>query len=146
MVANNNDEKTLKKDRNPGKWVLIWEYSARAFQWIPTWQGLDNYQKSLRPCTLDEISLGIGRVKLVGFIGKTMQFRCEVAISYYELCPVGWGGKSCLHIPVNLESWACYINPFMHIYSFSNVIWIQDTFGNNLAIKRKITVWRKVAG
>ena len=23
---------------NPGTWVLIWEYKARAIQWIPTWQ------------------------------------------------------------------------------------------------------------
>ena len=36
----------MKNDRNPGKWVLIWEHSARAFQWIPTWQGLDGFRKS----------------------------------------------------------------------------------------------------
>ena len=41
--------KNLKNDWNPGKWVLIWEHSARAFQWIPTWQGFDAFQKSLRP-------------------------------------------------------------------------------------------------
>ena len=27
-----------ENDCNPGKWVLIWEYSARAIQWIPKWQ------------------------------------------------------------------------------------------------------------
>ena len=48
---------------NPGIWVLIWEYSTRAFQWIPTWQGLDGFQKYLGPCALDECSLSIGRVK-----------------------------------------------------------------------------------
>ena len=58
------DVKTLKNDWNPGKWVLIWEYSARAFQWIPRWQGLDGFQKSLHPCALDESSKSIGRVKL----------------------------------------------------------------------------------
>ena len=42
--------------------VLIWKYSVRAFQWIPTWQGLDGFQKSLRPCPLEESSLSIGRV------------------------------------------------------------------------------------
>ena len=31
----------LKNDWNLGIWVLIWEYSARTFQWIPTWQRLD---------------------------------------------------------------------------------------------------------
>ena len=55
--------KNLKNDWNPDKWVLIWKYLARASKWIPTWQGLDDFQKSLRPCALDESSLSIGRVK-----------------------------------------------------------------------------------
>ena len=37
-------QKTWKNDWNPGKWVLIREYSARAIQWIPTWQGLDGFK------------------------------------------------------------------------------------------------------
>ena len=37
-----NEAKILKND--PGIWVLIWEYSTRAFQWIPTLQGLDGFQ------------------------------------------------------------------------------------------------------
>ena len=41
----------------------VTEYSANAIQWIPTWQGLDGFQKSLRPSALDECSLSIGRVK-----------------------------------------------------------------------------------
>ena len=53
---------TLKNDWNPKTWVLIWENWARAFQWIPTWQGLDENQKSLHPCALDENRLSIGRV------------------------------------------------------------------------------------
>ena len=32
---------------------------------IPTWQGLDDFQKSLRPCTLDESSLSNGLSHLV---------------------------------------------------------------------------------
>ena len=55
--------KKLKTDWNPGMWVLIWEYSARAIQWIPTWQGLEDFQNLLHPCALDESSLSIGRVK-----------------------------------------------------------------------------------
>ena len=35
---------------------------ARAFQWIPTLEGLDVFQKSLYPCALDESSLSIGKV------------------------------------------------------------------------------------
>ena len=50
-------KKTEKNDWNPG--ILIWHYSERDFQWIPTWQGLDGFQKSLHPCDLDESSLSI---------------------------------------------------------------------------------------
>ena len=57
-----NDAKKLKNERNPGTSVLIWVYSARALQWIPTRQGLDGFQKSLGPCNLDKNILGIGRV------------------------------------------------------------------------------------
>ena len=58
-----NDAKNLKNYWNPGKWVLIWEYSVRAIQWVPTWQGLNGFQRFLRLCTLDESSLSMGRVK-----------------------------------------------------------------------------------
>ena len=51
-----------KKDWNPGKWVLIWEYSAKAIQWIPTWQDLDGFRRSLHPCASDESSPSIVRV------------------------------------------------------------------------------------
>ena len=30
--------------QKPSKWVLICEYSARAIQWMPIWQGLDAFQ------------------------------------------------------------------------------------------------------
>ena len=36
---------------------------TQAFQWIPTWQGLDGFQRSRHPCALDESSLSIGRVR-----------------------------------------------------------------------------------
>ena len=57
-------QKNLKHYWNPGKWVLIWEYSARAFQWIPASQGSDVFQNPLLPCALDESRLSIGRVKI----------------------------------------------------------------------------------
>ena len=57
----------LKNDWNPGIWVLIWEFSARAFQWKPTWQGLDGFQETLRLCALDESNLSIARVKILTF-------------------------------------------------------------------------------
>ena len=59
-LANTKCWKRLKNDLNPETWALIWEYSARAIQWISTWQGLDGFQKSLRPCALDESSISIG--------------------------------------------------------------------------------------
>ena len=37
-------------DWNPGIWVLTWESSARAIQWIPTWQGFQCF--SLKRCVL----------------------------------------------------------------------------------------------
>ena len=55
-------KKQLKNDWNPVKWVLIWEYSARAIRCTPTWIGLDGFQKSSHPCALGESSLRIGRV------------------------------------------------------------------------------------
>ena len=53
-----------KPKKNPGKWVLIWELSARAIQWIPTWQGLDDNQIFLHPRALNKSNLSIGMVKV----------------------------------------------------------------------------------
>ena len=61
----------MKNIWNPGKWVLFREYSERAFWWIPTWHGLDGFQKSLRPYALDERSLSIGRANML-FQGPSM--------------------------------------------------------------------------
>ena len=58
-----NDVKKTENDWNSGQWVLIWEYSVRAIQWIPTRQGLDGFPKSLYPCASDERRLSLGRVK-----------------------------------------------------------------------------------
>ena len=71
-----NDAKKLKNYWNPSKWVLIWKYSTRAFQRIPTWQGLDDFQKSLRPCALDESSLSIGRVKITNSTERLRKWSC----------------------------------------------------------------------
>ena len=42
----------------------------RAIRWIPTWQGLDGFQKSLHPCALNESSLSIGRVNRLHWSGQ----------------------------------------------------------------------------
>ena len=52
LVSNLTNTKRCKKlesDWNPGIWILFSEYSAKAVQWIPKWQGLYGFQKSLRP-------------------------------------------------------------------------------------------------
>ena len=46
-------QKNLKNDWNPGTWVLFWSDLARAFQWIPTWQGLKGFQRFHQNCQLD---------------------------------------------------------------------------------------------
>ena len=73
--------KNLENDWNPGTWVLIWEFSVRAFQWILTLQGFCGFLKSLRPCPLDESSLSIGRVKTGSEVGNgTLTLRvCDQA-------------------------------------------------------------------
>ena len=39
-----NEPKNLKNYWNPCIWVLIWEHSVRAIQWILTWLSLDSFQ------------------------------------------------------------------------------------------------------
>ena len=59
-------QKKPEKSQKPWQMVLIWEYAVRAFQWIPTWQGLDGFQKS--SClALDESSFRVGKVNYVPF-------------------------------------------------------------------------------
>ena len=55
-----NNAKTWKTTGTLVNGFLIWEYPARAIQWIPIWQGLDGFQKSLRSYALKESSLSIG--------------------------------------------------------------------------------------
>ena len=68
--------------------VLIWEYSARSFQWIPTWQGLKRFQESLRPCALNESSLS--SVKVNTFIPRLPchRYKEQIPLKTY---PVWWG-------------------------------------------------------
>ena len=63
-LTKTKDVKKLKDYLNPGKTVLIWECSARAIKWIPTWHGLDGFKRSMYACPLDKSSLSIRRVKI----------------------------------------------------------------------------------
>ena len=64
ILNGKKSRKSVENVKYPGTWVLIWEFSTRAFQWIPTWQGLDGFQKYLRSYALYKSSLSIGRVKV----------------------------------------------------------------------------------
>ena len=79
-LANTKWLKKLKKYWNAGIWVLIWEYTVRTIIWIPTWQGLDGFQKSLHLCAWDKNSLSIGRVK-------------AALIIHIEQCSLGSSGE-----------------------------------------------------
>ena len=50
---------TMQKPKKNMTETLAHEYSSEStqpglFRWIPTWQGLDGFQKSLHPCRLEE--------------------------------------------------------------------------------------------
>ena len=61
----------IKWHKKAEKWLKPWNMgihlrvlSECLIQWIPTWQGLDVFQRSLHHCALDEGSLSIWRVKV----------------------------------------------------------------------------------
>ena len=67
-LANTKCCKKTKNDWNPCKWVLIWKHSTRAFLWIPTWLGYDDFHNFLHCCELDKNYLSIRRVKASCFL------------------------------------------------------------------------------
>ena len=77
-LANTKKMQETQKDYwNPCKWVLIWEYSARAFKWIPRRQGFNGFSRILHSCDLDESSLSIGRVKVTKILPNSQDmFGC----------------------------------------------------------------------
>ena len=79
------------------KWLLIWDYSARAIQWIPTWQGLYSFQTFLHSCALGESSFSIGRVK--GIRQYLYTASCKLHSSYLSRQRSGkaWLFKEYLH-------------------------------------------------
>ena len=61
LVANLDNTKWCKipkkNDWSPGKWVLIQKCSACAIQLVPTWLGLNGFQKFLPLYALDKSSI-----------------------------------------------------------------------------------------
>ena len=98
LVANLGNAKwckNLKNDWNPGILVLIWEHSTRAIQWVPTWPGLDGFQKSLRPSALEKSSLSIRRV----ILNMSGSFKNDLGI-VHELAngEIGFIGHYSIHV------------------------------------------------
>ena len=79
-----NNAKIQKNHWNPGSWVLIWEYSMRAIQRVPTRQGLDGFQKSLHFCALDESRLSIGRVKMAHNSEREREIPATPSVAQYS--------------------------------------------------------------
>ena len=55
-------------------WVLIWECSARAFNWIPTWQGSDGY--------LDVPELSVNYLPAAGWMTPLIKY-CDFAANFH---------------------------------------------------------------
>ena len=102
-LANTKWCKNLKKYWNPGTLVLIWEYSVRAIQWIPT--SIKCFQNVLCSCALDESSLTIGRfLTSKGYFihtvdhNKKLQFqkiqKGELSFNLFFLFLTGSAGES----------------------------------------------------
>ena len=88
-----NSAKKAEKWPKPWLVVFIWEYSARANQWIPTWQGLDGYQKSLHPCAFDKNSLSISKVKAWLRLITAEFYFSLLPYHSYKLVQVSWLGS-----------------------------------------------------
>ena len=82
-----------KNDWNPGKWVLIWEHSVRATQWIPTWQGLYWFQKSLHACVRVKVYTPEQRYQLGRLHGDMIYIRSALFLYLLDLSPTTRGPK-----------------------------------------------------
>ena len=118
--------KNLKTDWNPNKRVLIWEHWVRAIQWIPTWQGSDDFQKSICPCALDERSLSIGRVN-----GTQVVWRGTLEHEWVWLSSGHWATVKLLRSPgkMLLSSeyfWSlhCYFSQFQCSQITASNLWV----------------------
>ena len=85
-----NDANNPKNDWNPGTWVLIWEYSARAIQWIPAWQGLDFFQIG----RVKEFGNQCSHLPIVGYLVHTVATRGGCTCSEFPT-PVLFCSCSC---------------------------------------------------
>ena len=78
MVANVANTK-LKNDWNP--WYTSKSTQRELSNEYQTRQGLDDFQKSLRPCALDGSILSIGRINT--FIFGDLHGKCRLDLWYF---------------------------------------------------------------
>ena len=139
-LANTKWCKKLRNDWNHDVWVLIWEYSARAMQWIQTWQGSDAYQKLLRHCVWAKVvsalewlksslnrvlrSVDLCQMSICHIVRRTwtihyhdcyerMRISCSGMLSLTQKHKQSNGNRSCEHFLCFSASWlAKKINTF----------------------------------
>ena len=91
-------QKNLKNDWNPGTYVLLYEYSARAIQWIPLQQGSEGFKK-----------LG------VLLLWKVNPFMLRLLLSMGEKCKKFWKpSKPCL-VGIHWKAIAEYYQMSTHV-------------------------------
>ena len=127
LVANLTKAKWCKKSWNMTETLAYSESILRG--WIPTWQGLDGFQKSLHLCALDESSLSIGRVKMC-FLGKLWGSLMQIVYMASHI-----SGKCYLLYFINgkfvisfhlISNKTLHISPFLFIYwHVINILWCQ---------------------
>ena len=106
LVANFEEmQNPWKMTETLAHWYSSWENSARAFKWIPTKQGLDGFQKTLRPYALDETSLSIGRVYPLNY---TLAIKAPniAHYTYVRICHSFPWGDNLSEIDYRKREWA----------------------------------------
>ena len=80
-----NNAKILKNQWDPGIWVLIWEYSVRDIQWVPTWWGLDGFQKSSRSCALSKVALALEGLSTISSSFSSQRCSCKYWLNQFSI-------------------------------------------------------------
>ena len=116
----------------------IWKYSARAIQWVPTWQGLDGSQKSLHPCAFGKSSLSIRKAN-----SGELLFLCHPAV-IYSAC---WRSvlSKCLdstisHIFGSISYWTWLV--WYCVFYSSLVFYFESLSEWNDAYENKFCIWQ----
>ena len=105
--------KKMKNDLNHGVWVLVWEYSARAFHWIPTWQALNGFQNFLHFSPMDKSNLSMERINQKSWQNNQLIIQ-ELVSTTIKSAALSLGYNA-IHIP--LEKWKWISREFFLSYT-----------------------------